>query len=179
LTEEFLEADVQNQPHVDEAELAAISHKTIKKVTQDLEKMDLNTAIAAMMSMVNDLYKYKADKGMRQSPGWRSSLETLTQLLAPFSPHITEEIWQMLGHDESVHISRWPEWDEELIKDDMLTLAVQVNGKVRGEILVDVDISEEDAIAEAKANEKVVEYIKDKEIKKAIYVKGRLVSLVV
>jgi leucyl-tRNA synthetase len=179
LVGEFLEADMQNQAHIDEVELAAISHKTTKKVTQDLEKMDLNTAIAAMMSMVNDLYKYKADKGIEQSPGWRSSLETLTQLLAPFSPHITEEIWQMLGHEESVHISRWPKWDENLIKEDLITLAVQINGKVRAEILVDTDISSEDAIAEARANEKVAEHLKDKQIKKAIYVPGRLVSLVI
>jgi leucyl-tRNA synthetase len=129
--------------------------------------------------MVNELYKLKAEKGVYQSPGWRSSLISLTQLLAPFAPHITEEIWQLLGHEESVHISRWPEWDEELVKEDLITLAVQINGKVRAEILVSADVSEDDAINEAKNHEKVAEHIKGKDIKKTIYVPGRLVSLVI
>jgi leucyl-tRNA synthetase len=159
--------------------LQVLTHKTIKKVSQDLERMDFNTAIAAMMSMVNELYKLKAENGISQSPGWRNALETLVQLLAPFTPHISEELWQDLGHSESVHVSHWPKWDENLVKEDMITLAVQVNGKVRAEIIVDADISEEDAIRDAKLNEKVMEHIKDKEIKKAIYVPGRLVSLVI
>jgi leucyl-tRNA synthetase len=179
LNEEFLESEPKSESHMEETELASLTHKTIKKVSQDLDKMDFNTAIAAMMGMVNELYKLKAEKGMHQSPGWRSSLETLIQLLAPFAPHITEEMWLMFGHEESVHISRWPEWDEELVKDDLLTLAVQINGKVRAEILVSADISEEEAIKAAKQDKKVAEYIKDKKIKKAIYVTGRLVSLVV
>jgi leucyl-tRNA synthetase len=179
LVGEFLESEPKPESHVEETELASLTHKTIKKVTQDLEKMDFNTAIASMMSMVNELYKIKAEKGIYESPGWRSSLMSLTQLLAPFAPHITEEIWQMLGHEESVHISRWPVWDEELVKDDLITLAVQINGKVRAEILVSADISEDDAINEAKNHDKVAEHIKDKSIKKAIYVPGRLVSLVI
>jgi leucyl-tRNA synthetase len=179
LVGEFLESESKSESHIEETELASLTHKTIKKVTKDLEKMDFNTAIAAMMSMVNELYKLKAKKGISQSPGWRSSLTSLTQLLAPFAPHITEEIWQLLGHQESVHISSWPEWDEGLVKDDMVTLAVQINGKVRAEIWVSADISEDDAINEAKNHEKIAENINGKEIKKAIYIPGRLVSLVV
>jgi leucyl-tRNA synthetase len=179
LNGEFLDAEIKPESHIEETQFASLTHKTVKKVSQDLSRMDFNTAIAAMMSMVNDLYRLKAEKGIHQSPGWRNSLETLTQLLAPFAPHIAEEIWQMLGHEESVHISRWPEWDEDLVTDDMVTLAVQINGKVRSEILVSVDISESDAIQAAKQDEKVAEYLKAKEIKKAIYVPGRLISLVV
>jgi leucyl-tRNA synthetase len=179
LVGEFLESELKSESHIEETEFASLTHKTIKKVTQDLEKMDFNTAIASMMSMVNELYKLKAEKGVYQSPGWRSSLISLTQLLAPFAPHITEEIWQLLGHEESVHISRWPEWDEELVKEDLITLAVQINGKVRAEILVSADVSEDDAINEAKNHEKVAEHIKGKDIKKTIYVPGRLVSLVI
>jgi leucyl-tRNA synthetase len=179
LAGEYLEAETTKESHIEQTEFVVLAHRTIKKVSKDLEKMDFNTAIAAMMQMVNELYKLKADKGVKQTPGWRESLETLVQLLAPFAPHISEELWQMLEHEESVHISKWPEWDEELVKEEMVTLAVQVNGKVRGEIVVMADISEEDAIKEAKANEKVAEYIKGKQINKAIYVPGRLVSLVV
>jgi leucyl-tRNA synthetase len=179
LSGEFLEAETAKESHIEETEFASLTHRTIKKVTQDLEKMDFNTAIAAMMQMLNALYKLKAEKGISQSPGWRSTLETLVQLLAPFTPHISEELWEMLGHEESVHISRWPDWDEELVKEELVTLAVQVNGKVRGEILISADISDEEAIAAAKADEKVAEYIKGKHLKKAIYVRGRLVSLVV
>jgi leucyl-tRNA synthetase len=179
LASEYLEAENAKESHIEEAQFAVLTHKTIKKVSQDLERMDFNTAIAAMMSMVNELYKLKAENGISQSPGWRNALETLVQLLAPFTPHISEELWQDLGHSESVHVSHWPKWDENLVKEDMITLAVQVNGKVRAEIIVDADISEEDAIRDAKLNEKVMEHIKDKEIKKAIYVPGRLVSLVI
>jgi leucyl-tRNA synthetase len=179
LTGEFLESEPKKESHLEEAEFAVLTHKTIKKVTKDLEDMDYNTAIAAMMQMVNELYKLKAENGVSQNPGWRNSLETLVQLLAPFTPHIAEELWQMLGHEGSVHISAWPTWDEELVKEDIITLAVQVNGKVRAEILVTAGISEEDAIETAKKDEKIAAYIKGKHIKKAIYVSGRLVSLVV
>lgn len=85
----------------------------------------------------------------------------------------------MMGHEESVHVSRWPEWDEDLVKEEVVTLAVQVNGKVRAEIVVPVDIGEEEAIETAKLDEKVAEHIKGKDIKKTIYVPGRLVSLVI
>jgi leucyl-tRNA synthetase len=141
--------------------------------------MEFNTAVAAMMSLVNELYKFKADEGVNQSAGWRFALETLTQLLAPFAPHIAEEVWESLGHEESVHISRWPAWDEKLVTEEVITLAVQINGKVRSEIIVAADISEADAIAAAKADAKIAPQIEGKDIKKEIYVPGRLVSLVV
>jgi leucyl-tRNA synthetase len=179
LTAEFLEAEHQPQSHLEEADLMAATHKTIKAVTQDVEKMEFNTAIAAMMGLVNELYKHKADKGIYQSPGWRSVIENLLQILAPFAPHITEELWRDMDHEESIHVSRWPQWDEELTTDALVTIVVQVNGKVRAEIVLGADISEADAIKEAKANDKVMAYIEGKEIKKAIYVPGRLVSLVI
>ncbi|MBX4190622.1 leucine--tRNA ligase [Candidatus Saccharibacteria bacterium] len=160
-------------------EITATVHKTIKKVTQDLEYLDFNTAIAAMMSLANDLYRFKAEVGISHSVGWRFALETLTQLLAPFAPHITEEIWESLGHESSVHISNWPRWDEKLVAEEVITMAVQVNGKVRSEIVVSVNISEKEAIEAAKTDEKVTPHLKGKTIKKAIYVPGRLVSLVV
>jgi leucyl-tRNA synthetase len=176
LVEEFLEAEPAHNPK--DLEITASVHKTIKKVTQDLERLSFNTAIAAMMALVNDLYKFKTN-GIIHSAGWRFALQTLTQLLAPFAPHITEEVWLNFGHDSSVHISSWPIWDEKLVAEEMLTLAVQVNGKVRSEIVVPTNISGEEAILAAKADIKVAPYLKDKSLKKEIYVPGRLVSLVV
>jgi leucyl-tRNA synthetase len=132
-----------------------------------------------MMSLVNDLYKSKAESGIVHSAGWRFALETLTQLLAPLAPHITEEIWESLGHESSVHISNWPQWDENLVAEEVITIAVQINGKVRSEIVVSADVAEAEAIAAAKDDEKIKSYLGDKKIKKEIYVPGRLVSLVI
>ncbi len=177
LVEEFLESKDINTSK--DLEITAAVHKTIKKVSQDLEKLSFNTAIAAMMSLVNELYKFKADEGLNQSAGWRFAIESLTQLLAPFAPHITEQIWENLGRESSIHVSNWPLWDKKLVAEEVITLAVQVNGKVRSEIVVAADTTKEDAIAAAKQDEKIVPYIEGKKIKKAIYVPGRLVSLVI
>ena len=176
LASEYLEAK-GSQSNIDEAALAALTQRTTKKVTEDIHRLDFNTAIAALMSMVNELYRVKADKGIGRTAAWQTAIETLLQLLAPFAPHITEELWHELGHQESIHVSTWPAWDEDLIKEETLTLAVQINGKVRAEIDVPVGISEDDAISEAKKAGH--EYLVGKTIKKAIYVPGRLVSLVV
>lgn len=177
LAEEFMESDEGNSSK--DLEITATVHKTIKKVSEDLQKLDFNTAIAAMMSLVNELYKLKAETGISKSQAWREALETLTQLLAPFAPHITEEVWQNLGHESSVHVSAWPAWDEKLVAEEVITLAVQINGKVRSEIVVPTDISEAEAIEAAKKDVKVAPHLEGKTIKKQIYVSGRLVSLVI
>jgi len=178
LVNELADAKPAPEKDMDEIELIAATHRVVKKVTQDLEKLGFNTAIAAMMGFVNELYRIRGDEELHDCPGWRTALETLVQLLAPFAPHIAEEMWVDLGHEESVHISNWPVWDEELIKEEMITLAVQINGKVRAEIIVAADIDEKTAIEAAKTDEKIVELLKDRTIKKAIYVPGRLVSFV-
>ena len=177
LVGEFLEAKPGN--NTKDLEITAQAHKTVKKVTKDLERLGFNTAIAAMMSLVNELYKIKAEEPISHSAGWRFGLETLTQLLAPFAPHITEEIWESLGHDGSVHVSDWPLWDDKLTAEEFITLAVQINGKVRAEIAVSADVSEAEAIQTAKDDEKIASLIKGQKIKKEIYVPGRLVSLVI
>jgi leucyl-tRNA synthetase len=159
-----------------EAPLVSV-HKAIKKVSDDLNRLSFNTAIAAQMELVNDLYKAK-EAGM-QGDSWKFALTTLTQLVAPFAPHIADELWQQLGHEGSVHTSDWPLWDESLLVEDTMTLAVQVNGKVRGEITVAKDTLEADILAAAQANEKVTSFIGNAEIKKSIYVPGRLVSFVI
>jgi leucyl-tRNA synthetase len=175
---DFLDAPAEPIGDVDETALRATVHRTIKKVTKDLEELGFNTAIAAMMSLVNEMYRFKAEAGLAKTPAWHFALDSLTQLLAPFAPHIAEEIWQMLGHSTSVHISTWPIWDENLVQEEMMSIAVQVNGKVRAEIVIDKDTAETDILIAAKSDENVKKYIDGKELKKEIYIKGRLVSLV-
>ncbi|HVO86723.1 MAG TPA: leucine--tRNA ligase [Candidatus Binatia bacterium] len=178
LVHEFLEAK-SGENSISSTQLLRVSQKTAKKVTEHIEAGKFNTAISFLMELTNELYKIKAFEDIFESEGWREALQTLIQLLAPFAPHITEELWQELGNNTSVHISGWPAWDEDLIKDEMITLAVQINGKVRSEIIVEADISEAEAIEAAKDDAKVAEYLKGKTVKKQIYIPGRLVSLVI
>ncbi len=150
-------------------ELEALMHKTIKKVTEDIDNLKCNTAIAAMMSLVNEA----ASKGVN-----KAELKTLTILLNPFAPHITEEMWQIMNFGGMVNEAQWPEFDEEKTKETTVEIALQIMGKVRSRIMVPVDIAKEDAIALAKADEKIAAAIEGKTIKKEIYVPGKLVNIV-
>ncbi len=176
LIQEFLEAPESTG---DQKELIKTSHRIIKKVSQDLHEMGFNTAIAALMEFTNELYKAKAKDGFVDTESWKFALKALVQLLAPFAPHITEELWQDLGKSESVHASDWPLWDEAYLVSDSFNIVVQVNGKVRANISVSADASKEDILELASQNEKVAGYIGGKELKKSIYVPGKLVSFVV
>lgn len=149
--------------------LESLMHKTIKKVTEDIDNLKCNTAIAAMMTLVNEM----AAKGVN-----KAELKTLTILLNPFAPHITEEMWQVMDFGGMVHEASWPEYDEEKTKESTVEIALQIMGKVRSRITVPVDISKEDAIALAKADEKIAAAIDGKTIKKEIYVPGKLVNIV-
>lgn len=153
-------------------------HRTVKKVSEDLHDLSFNTAIAAMMECVNELYQAKAEKGFK-AKDWGTALTTLTQLLAPFSPHIAEELWAELGQEGSVHQSTWPVHDEKYLVSDTATIVVQVNGKVRANIEMPSDSSEETILEAAKGEENVAVYLEGKEIKKTVYVPGKLVNLVV
>jgi leucyl-tRNA synthetase len=179
---EFLSTKQETKGHNAELEtqIKRTVHKAVKRVSQDLEELGFNTAIAALMECVNELYKIKSKHNFALAHNaWRDAFITLVQLVAPFAPHMTEELWEELGQSGSVHVSRWPAWDESLITETMLTLAVQVNGKVRAEIIVAADISEAEAIEVAKKDDKIVQLITGKKVKKVIYVPGRLVSLVI
>jgi leucyl-tRNA synthetase len=176
---EYLEAPANPRSNIDETALLSAVHRTIKKVTKDLEKLSFNTAIAAMMALVNDLYKQKTESAVSKTPAWQLAFESLTLMLAPLAPHIAEEIWHELGQETSVHVNRWPVWDESLVAQETITIAVQVNGKVRSELVIEADEAETEIIAMAKADPKIAGILKDKTIKKEIYVPGRLVSLVV
>lgn len=150
-------------------ELEAVMHKTIKKVTEDIESLKCNTAIAAMMSLLNEMYA----KGVNSA-----ELKALTILLNPFAPHITEEMWSVMGFGGMVSGAEWPAFDEDKTKENTVEIALQVKGKVRARITVAADISAEQAIALAKADEKIAAEIDGKRIVKEIYVPGKLVNIV-
>lgn len=159
-------------------ELQRAIAKATKKVSDDLESLNFNTAIAALMELVNELYRVKANDKY-QAKNWPETLTTLVQLVAPFAPHISEELWQQLGQEGSVHVSSWPSYDEQYLVNDQITIAVQVNGKVRAEITVAADADEATITEAAKADSKVANYLQNKELRKTIYVPGKLVSFVV
>lgn len=182
LVGEFLKSKSANEGHNSELEvqIARTVHRATKKVSQDMQRLGFNTAIAALMECVNELYKMKSQHNFSLARSvWQENLEKFIQLLAPFAPHITEELWEQLGNKDSVHLSQWPAWDEDLVKEQLVTLAVQINGKVRSEIMVAADMDEAAVIETAKNDDKVAKIITGKTVKKAIYVPGRLVSIVV
>ncbi|MCO7136256.1 leucine--tRNA ligase [[Clostridium] leptum] len=152
-------------------ELERNFHKTIKKVTIDIENLKMNTAIAAMMALLNDI----SDTGSITKEEFR----TLLLLLNPFAPHITEELWQLVGFGGMVTSQTWPTYDESKCVDDTVEIVLQINGKVRNRLVIPADISKEDAIAAAKQDDKIASQIEGKTIVKEIYVPKKLVNLVV
>ena len=159
-------------------ELSRITHQTIRKVTEDLEKMRFNTMIAVLMELTNYLAKAKED-GTVSDSDWKEATAILLKLLAPTAPHLAEELWQQTGHEYSIHNQSWPQWDEELARDEQITLVVQVNGKLRDRTIVPMSITEAEARQIALGREKVKAYLEGKEIIKVIYVPERLINLVV
>lgn len=150
----------------------------IKKVTEDLEENHYNTAIAAIMETLNSLYKLKTEF-FGQNLVWQQALENIVAVVAPFSPHIADELWLQLGHSTSVHKDTWPKWEDKYLVSDTVTVIVQVNGKLRAKLSVPADSNEDQVIDLAKSNEKVVAYLKDQTIKKSIYVPKKIVNFVV
>ena len=159
-------------------ELKRITHQTIRKETRDLENIHFNTMLAALMEFTNHLIKVKAE-GVVAPSVWDESIDSLLLLLAPTVPHLAEELWQKTGHDYSIHNNSWPKWDEELAKDEEVTLVVQVNGRLRDRITVPASINEVETRKLVLERPRVKTYTEGKEITKIIYVPGRLVNLVV
>jgi leucyl-tRNA synthetase len=155
--------------------LASLTHATIKKVTDDIHRLSFNTAIAALMEYVNELYKLKLE-GF--TPEWEFAIESLVKLLQPFAPHMAAELWQQLGHDTQLDFETWPEWDDAQIVSESMTIIVQVNGKLRAKLDVALDASEEDVKSLALSDENVQKFITG-EPKKVIYISGKLISIVV
>jgi leucyl-tRNA synthetase len=155
----------------DNRELERALHAAIKKVTQAVTDLRFNTAIAEMMVFVNE-----ATKAAVVPRAW---FESFVKILSPFAPHLGEELWQRLGYTRTIAFEPWPAFDEAKLARDVMVIAVQVSGKLRGQIEVAPDAAEAAILAAAQADAKVQTFLAGKPIKKAIYVKGRLVNLVV
>lgn len=170
----FLEKVWKLAEKIDDSEKSkdySLLHRTIQKVTEDVALLKFNTAISALMILTNDLER-------RERIG-RAEYKSLLVLLAPFAPHISEELWQRLGEKKSIFLAPWPKYDPKKIREETKAIAVQINGKVRGTIELSVDAPETEAKALALADPKIRACIDHKEIRKCVYVPGRILNFVV
>jgi leucyl-tRNA synthetase len=153
------------------ASYETLLHKTIKKVTDDIEAQKFNTAIAALMTLINEIYK--------EGSITKENLVIFLKLLSPFAPHITEEIYEMIGGEGFLTVSEWPEFDEAKTVDATIEVGVQVNGKVRAAVTIPAGCDKDTALAAAKANDRVASFVEGKKIVKEIYVPGKIINIVV
>ncbi|MDH5442511.1 MAG: class I tRNA ligase family protein [Candidatus Nomurabacteria bacterium] len=166
-------------------ELEKKLHKTIKKVGDDLEKLKTNTAVSHLMSFLNSFYKSwneSVGESSEETTAYLSQkdFELFLKILAPFAPHMTEEIWrETLGYKSSIHLESWPEYDESLIQDDVVTIGIQINGKVRGEIEIASDESEDSVREKVMAMSDIQKWLDSAKIKKFIYKQGKFISIVI
>jgi leucyl-tRNA synthetase len=165
------------EPRTPNPELMRITHITIKRVTEDIERLHFNTAISAIMEFVNALYQPSAVS--HQPSAFKDAINTLIILLSPFIPHIAEEMWEMTGNKGSVLKEPWPSYNSEFIKSEEITIVVQINGKVRSRITIDADIDDEGIKNAVLLDVKTKEFIGSKEIKKLVVVPKKLVSIVI
>lgn len=154
-----------------------VIHKTIKKVTKDLEKFRFNTMLASLMEFTNYLSKVQEAKNISISL-WQETITYLLLLLAPTAPHLAEELWARTGHPYSIHNQPWPRWDEELAKEEEITLVIQINGKLRDKLIVPASITEIEAKELALERERVKAYTSNKKIANIIYVPKRVINIV-
>ena len=160
---------------IQDDELLREMHKTIKKVTNDIEKLSFNTAISNLMIFSNTLAGYKDNE-----PIPKQAIETLLLLLSPFAPHVAEECWKILGYSNTSisHVS-WPQYDELLCRETFATVVIQVNGKFRSKLELPIDVKEDDVLIEALKQNSVTRYTDGSTIKKTIYVPGKILNIVV
>ena len=151
-------------------ETRALMHKTIKKVSEDIENLKFNTAIASMMALINEIYALGSIN--------RAELRTLLLLLNPFAPHMTEEMYEVQNLGGVLNEQKWPTFDPALCVDEMVELVVQINGKVRSKLQVPVDGAQADVLEKAKAEPKIQDALQGKQIVKEIYVQNKLVNFV-
>jgi len=162
---------IKRKSKITNKKILTILHQTIKKVTEDIENFKFNTAISQLMICANELEKEEKIE--------KEIFENFLKLLAPFAPHISEEIWQILGNKKSIFLSSWPKWEKRLIKEERVILIVQINGRVRDKIEVEAEISEEKAKELVFSLEKVKRWIENKQIKRIIFVPKKLINIVV
>lgn len=157
----------------DAKELDRLLHQTIKKVTGDIEGLSYNTAISALMILLNEMEKSQKSLVI-------SHLSVFLKLLAPFAPHLSEEIWRnVLGHRTSIHLEQWPKYNPKMLKAETFTLVIQINGKVRDTMEAPTGIGKEEAEKLAMGGEKIKNIVESGKIKKIIYVPGRLINIVI
>ncbi len=157
-------------------------HKTIKKVTEDIESFKFNTAIAALMIFVNEIRKESEDSRsgfLEETPITILQWKSFLRLLAPFAPHLAEELWEKLGEPESIFKAAWPKYELSLVKEEKVEVVIQVNGKVRDRLMVETEITEDELKKLVLASAKIQPWLAGREPKKIIYIKGRLISIVV
>jgi len=158
-------------------ELRRKVHQTLRRVTHDFETFEFNTIISSLMELMNEMYKAR-EQGAAGTPAWTEAIDIYLRMLAPVAPHISEEMWMVLGKPYSIHHQPWPVVDVDAAAEEMITLVVQVNGKLRDRISVPVDIGEEDAKATALASPAVRKILSGKPPRKVILVPGKLVNIV-
>jgi leucyl-tRNA synthetase len=167
-----------NAPDKDVAALRSLTHRTIKRVTEDIDDFQFNTMIAALIEFTNELMKLR-EQPVAQTAAWREAAETLTLLMAPSTPYAAEEMWSRLGNAFSVHQQEWPVFDEALAVVETVEIPIQINGKVRDKIVVESGLDQDALLTAAKTSERIQQQIAGKTIVKEISVPGRLVNIVV
>jgi leucyl-tRNA synthetase len=176
MTNDKLKMSNEGLPPANYLKLNQKTHQTIKAVTEDIERFSFNTAIAKLMELTNALYDYINNNSIVCHLIF--DISHLLQLLSPFAPHLTEELWRELGNNKSIHSEPWPKYDPELTKESELTIPVQVNGKLRDTILVPADASEAEIKDKAQGSEKVKQFTSGKEVVKIIFIPNKLINLV-
>ena len=161
-----------------EREIRALTHKTIKRVTNDLLDFQFNTMVAALIEFSSGLADLRK-AGAGRTPAWQEAIDSLVLLMAPSTPYVAEEMWELLGYDYSVHRQEWPVFDEALTVDDAVEIVIQINGKVRDRIGISATMSDDAVKDLAMASPKVVEALGGGSPLKVIYVPGKLVNIVV
>jgi leucyl-tRNA synthetase len=180
LAQEYIDATDTSIDEKAAADVLSVAHKTVKKVTADIESDKFNTAVSSMMEAVNAYFKLKEAAPINKSAAWKYAMESLLQILSPFAPHITEELWRQMGYESTIHIDTWPAWDDAYLgSGDTMTIIVQVNGKLRAKLTLPSDTPADNVKALAVIESNVVKFLENKEPTKVIYVPGRLVNIVV
>jgi leucyl-tRNA synthetase len=180
LAQEYINATDTSIDEKAAADVLSVAHKTVKKVTADIESDKFNTAVSSMMEAVNAYFKLKEAAPINKSAAWKYAMESLLQILSPFAPHITEELWRQMGYESTIHIDTWPAWDDAYLgSGDTMTIIVQVNGKLRAKLTLPSDTPADNVKALAVIESNVVKFLENKEPTKVIYVPGRLVNIVV
>jgi leucyl-tRNA synthetase len=155
-------------------------HKTIRKVSEDIEeRFHFNTAIAAIMELVNTVQTFEPKNAPSSASLLKEAMESIIRLLAPFVPHFAEEVWEGLGHEGGIDSAGWPAYDTTAILEEEMLIVVQVNGKLRGKVTVPAMAAENDVKDEALADGRVLPFIEGKTVRKVIYVPGKLINIVV